>query len=200
MLRGTNSSAALVVLGIALLLWGIYQVVKRSTDKKKALNNPVLQDPRVIEFYNNTLNSWQSGKLDYLNTTFRQNSKCDYDSFVAALPPAPGSALAVFFEQFPPLPGEYLVGVGNDSSGKAWFVLTNLRLMQKDGSANVFKVIYLNNIQEYLTAGKMTKELTFVMKNGERVIFEKVGRYPGEEYVKKMIAQGFETQQEQIQG
>lgn len=200
-LRGTESSGALVVVGILLFLWGVYQVTKKSSNKKKALNNPVLENPNVVGFYTNTLNAWASGKLDYLAKTFQQGAaKLDCNGLIGALPPTPGSALGVFFERYQPIPGEYLIGIGNESSGKAWFVLTNFRLVQKDGKSSGFYEIYLEQIQEYITKGTMTKELTFVLKNGENVLIEKVAVYPSEDHIRKLLAQIGQNQQGQIPG
>ena len=200
-LRGTESNGALVVVGILLFLWGVYQATKKGSDKKKALNNPVLQNPNVVDFYARTLNEWASGRLDFINKSFQQSAaKLDYNGFIAAIPPAPNSALGIFFERYQPYPNEYLIGVGNDSSGKAWFVLTNVRLIQKDGKTNGFTEIYLEQVQEYITKGTMTKELTFVLKTGQNVLFQKVAIYPSEEYVKKLIVLSVQNQQGQITG
>lgn len=157
---------------------------------ENALKSPLLEDPRVIKFYETTLESWNAGTLSMLSKNFQTEVKTiDYDGFVKKYLPLEGSALHNFFTQFPPLDGEFLVGLGNSESGtdRGWFVLTNLRLVQKDGRDNMYKEVKFDDVSTHAMSGTLSKTLTFAMRTGQIVDFEKVQIFPTEKFLSEMI-------------
>ncbi|MCX7772528.1 MAG: PH domain-containing protein [Clostridia bacterium] len=186
-LRGTDSSGALMVVGALLLIWGLYSTIKNYTTKQKALHNPILENEEIKGFYMKTKDAWALGKLDFLDLNFKKASGMTLESFIGSFPPSEENALGLFFSNFKPLPDEFMVGIGNSSSRKGWFVLTNLRLIQKDGQSKKLYAIPLESISEFKTKGSWTKELTFVMKNGETLNLSKVEIFPNENYIRKLI-------------
>jgi hypothetical protein len=155
----------------------------------KALKSELLQDQRVVDCYNTTLAAWSSGQLDVLSEKFRKEGAMAYDKFVAKYRPIEGSALFVFFSQFPPRPGEFIIGIGNGTSStdSAWFVLTNLRLIQRDGRDRSFTELDLADIHSFEFKGKWTKQMTFNMISGKPIDFAKVDIYPSEKFLTELI-------------
>ena len=107
--------------------------------------------------------------------------------------------MRVFLEKFMPREGEFLVGVGNLQTGKnpGWFVLTNQRLVQRDGRDDDFKEVMLADVDTYQIKGAAAKKMTFNMKSGAVIDFEKVQMYPTDKYLKYAISisssPGFQT-------
>lgn len=107
---------------------------------------------------------WAAGELAELNKSFQSEGTLSYERFVKKYRPIEGGALQVMFTQFPPLPHEYLVGVGDaDSTTKpGWFVLTIQRLILKDAAAG--------------------------MKSGRVTTVEKLEKFPRAEFLNHAIS------------
>lgn len=60
----------------------------------------------------------------------------------------------------------------------AWFFLTNKRLIQRDGKKKEYQEVLLDQITDIKKEGRWTAKLTFTMKNGTSILFEKVDAFP----------------------
>lgn len=182
-LRGTNSSGALLVVGIGLVIWGVVSVAKNSnkSDEKQTRLTQLQKDPAFAEFARSTHNAWASGALDPINAQYKKEAGVPYEQFVTRSL-SPGT-MSVLMSQFPPGPGEHLVGIGESESAEPWFILTNLRLIQKDGVSSGFRALDLKDIQSYQFSGSWTKDLVFTLYSGETVRFTKVSLFPAEKYL-----------------
>ncbi len=158
-----NFSEAIDFLFYGLALISAF-VIPSSSDKN--IPSELLNDQKVTQFYRDTMAVWESGELSEIDSTFEQKGKETFGSFVRRHNPYKDSALSAFFTQFPPKPGEYLI-----RSASSWFVLTNLRLVQKDGKSKTFKEITLKDIDSYAIKGMDKKKFTFKMKSGDIVEF-----------------------------
>jgi hypothetical protein len=141
------------------------------------------QDEHVLGFYKTTHDAWSRGLLSNLTGTTRQQeaSALELGDFIKKYPPEEGSALRVFFEQFQPREGEFLVTRADLGLPKKrpWFLLTNLRLIQWDGRDDTFREIILAEVQSYQT--NKTPEgatLMFKLRSGEELVFERVPMMP----------------------
>jgi hypothetical protein len=205
-LRFTDSSDALVVVGVGMLIWGVVEVSRNSRAKarladakareaaeiEEVLRSPMMQDERIKSFYRTTLDAWSTGKLASLGPGFAAEGGTPYEGFLRKYPPKRGSALNVFFEKYPPCDGEFLVGLGNlgNAETTGWFVLTNLRLVQRDGKDNRFKDVVLGGVDTYRIEGaaKAPKTLVFKMKSGEEITFASVLMYPKDNVLSEAIS------------
>jgi hypothetical protein len=182
---------------LACLIWYAFDTreflgaQKESDEIEKTMHDPILQDDRVKRFYQTTLSSWAGGQLSALGPLFKQEGKMKYEEFVKSYRPTEGSALAVFFNQFPPREEEFLVGVGNSDAvtERGWFVLTNQRLIQKDGRDNSFKEISLDDVDSYQVNGG-GKPMVFTMKSGKVLDFDKVVLHPAKNILGATLAKG----------
>jgi hypothetical protein len=104
----------------------------------------------------------------------------------------------VFFEDFQPLEGEFLIGLGfSKVENSPWFVLTNLRLIQRDGRNNEFKEVTLADVDTYQVKRKLTDTLllkvsdtlVFKMKSGNEISFKKTLNCPINKYLSWAILQ-----------
>ena len=142
---------------IACLAWFGFDTMEfiKAKKGKGTVKTELLKEANVVELYQNTMKAWSSGKLSGLNKGFEKEGKMSYDSFVKGYAPVEGSALDIFFNQFPPKQNEFLVGIGDSDSfsDKGWFTLTNLRLILKDGLSNSFKELDLADIESFKTKG-----------------------------------------------
>lgn len=156
----------------------------------RALKSELLQDPRVVGFYQNTQAAWASGELAELNKSFQGEGQVSYDRFVKKYRPIDGGALQVMFTQFPPMPQEYLVGVGDTDSttNRGWFVLTNQRLILKDATAGLFREFHLADIDSFEAKGTWTKTIAFRMKSGGVTTVEKLEIFPRAEFLSRLIS------------
>jgi hypothetical protein len=145
----------------------------------RALKSELLQDPRVVGFYQNTQAAWASGELAELNKSFQGEGQVSYDRFVKKYRPIDGGALQVMFTQFPPMPREYLVGVGD---------LTNQRLILKDATAGLFREFHLADIDSFEAKGTWTKTIAFRMKSGGVTTVEKLEIFPRAEFLSRLIS------------
>ena len=103
------------------------------------------KDERVVTFYKTTLSAWSGGKLEELHSSFKLSARLMRTSdLMSKYQPYNDIAIRTMFEKFSPVPGEFMVGSGN-----GWFILTNLRLIQKDGKTDGFREIALADIELY---------------------------------------------------
>jgi hypothetical protein len=181
---------------VVCAVWYIFDVTefiaarKVKTNINVALDSPLIQNEQVVSFYQNTQNAWSEGKLNHLGAAFANEAKISNQEFIKKYPPTEGSALHQFFINFTPLENEFMVGLGNSQAAKdnGWFLLTNLRLIQKDGVTNTFKEVLLSNVDSYKIKGFWSKNLTFKMKSGFEVNFDKVLIFPTNKFLDAMIA------------
>lgn len=180
---------------LACLVWfgfdtkELVAALRSASAAKEALDSLLLKDSRNIGFYQRTQKAWAEGKLDNLNKDFAKEGKGSYDDFVKTYLPYDGGSLHLFFTKYPPKENEYLIGYGDTESGddRSWFVLTNLRLIQKDGRDNSYKEIILDEVDSYEFSGSWTKILKFNMKSGHVVDFEKVEIFPTESFLEFVV-------------
>lgn len=165
---------------------------REAAEIEKVLQSPLMQEERIKSFYQTTLNEWSSGKLASLGPGFAAEGRMPYEDFLRKYPPKRGSALGVFLEKYPPCDGEFLVGLGNlgNAETTGWFVLTNLRLVQRDGKDNGFRDIVLDGVDTYRKEGaaKAPKTLVFKMKSGEEMTFENVLMNPKDNVLAEAIS------------
>jgi len=164
---------------------------KTGNKEKQALKSPLMNDTRVVNFYQTTQNAWASGKLASLSKSFENEGKKHTEDFIKKYLPYQGSALQVFFEKFPPLSGEFLVGFGNlnATGSNGYFVLTNHRLMMRDGKLPNFRIVILANVDTYQMQGRINKSLVFKMRSGQEITFEKPAMYPADKILSTLITQ-----------
>lgn len=106
-----------------------------------------------------------------------------------------GSGLFVLFTQFPPMDNEFLIDLGNNESevNQGWYVLTNQRLIQKDGRDKIFKEILLNDVDTFKIKGLWTKSINFKMMSGVTISSKKVRMYPPKKHLMEAIKQAKAT-------
>jgi hypothetical protein len=167
----------------------------KASELKQTLQSPLIKDERVVSFYQTTRDAWLDGKLSSLGNGFKNEGLLEQEDFIKKYPPIEGSALGVFFEKFQTLKGEFMVGIGNlkTTNNSGWFVLTNLRLIQRDGRNDEFKEVILADVDSYQINGVNTKTLVFKMKSGGDITFEKVQMYPNDKFLSTLIAQRIEA-------
>jgi hypothetical protein len=165
---------------------------REAAEIEEVLQSPLMQDERIKSFYQTTLDAWSSGKLASLGPGYASEGRTPYEGFLRKYPPKRGSALSVFLEKYPPCDGEFLVGLGNlgNAETTGWFVLTNLRLVQRDGKDNGFKDIVLDGVDTYRKEGaaKAPKTLIFKMKSGEEITFANVLMNPKDNVLTEAIS------------
>lgn len=151
----------------------------------------VIQDPLKDRFYRGTKAAWSSGQIPSSLSGLEGDSKASYTDFVLSRMPDDGTGLYTFFREFPPKANEVLIAT-DSSTKRDWFVLTNERLIQKDGRNKSFKEVVLRDV-DTITADP-GKSLGFKMKSGEIVDFEGIGSYPSESFIKGVIEYGSDSQ------
>jgi hypothetical protein len=143
-------------------------------------------DPRSLRFLADTQEAWSSGKLTQLGEGFEREARAIHRRrFVGLYLPVEGSALAAMLDQFPPLNGEFLIKLGDDkkpvgrTGDKGWFVLTNHRLIQKDGVEGHYREVLLEDMEGF-EIRHWRQSLVLRMKKGAEINFRKVGVCPSE--------------------
>lgn len=187
-LRGTNSSNALVFVGAGFIIIGVIQVYRRT--RKGKLNEELSKNPVVIAFFKFTIESWEKGSLDKLNTIFKKEVRNkNYEKFTKIYGPFMGSALEKYFLTQSPQTDEFLIGFGEDDKGddRGWFVLTNFHLMIKDGTTNEHQMIKLNEIESFKFSSNIAKPTVFNLKNNSAVEIKRIKHYPTEKYLQFAI-------------
>jgi hypothetical protein len=184
-----------VVFVILCLIWYAFNVkeIFAAKNMEKALENPVLQNEPVKNFYHNTREAWSRGDLNFLDPVFQSSSRNKTDeNFMKELPPLKGSSLEMFLEKYIPFEGEYLIATGDVQgvSDPAWFFVTNMRLIQRDGETFEFRTIMLDEISYYKIEKDVqtkTNTLHIGLTSGEQVYFKKILLYMKEKWAEEMI-------------
>ena len=153
----------------------------------KARNSPLLQDERVIQFLRNTQQAWSQGQLSDLSPVFQNDAQSKgYDDFTKDYLPIRGNSLHTMFTDYPPQPGEFLVGAG-DVENRGWFILTNQRWIQKDGRDKQYREMKLADIQSFESQASWTARISVRMLTGEVFEFDKVDALPLESMLNEML-------------
>ena len=86
-------------------------------------------------------------------------------------------------------PDEFLISIshGTDNQENAWFVLTNRRLLQKNGETNDYREFYLKDIKEY-GIDRQKAELSIKTRTGETVTLKNVLGFPKKKYMDVLIS------------
>ena len=157
-------------------------------------DSDVPPDSRIIQFLEATYKAWASGALASLEYNFeKEASQQSQKKFVGQYLPAYGGALHVLSEDFPPCKDEYLVGLGEDDEGvrpardRGWFVLTNRRLLQKDGRDGMFREVLLREVEDFKIGGLWHKTLVIRMKTEGEIRFKKLQMCPKDEALRESI-------------
>jgi len=159
---------------------------REKTDRKRAIPD----DPAVEGFYRNTKQAWMNDKLKDLGPVFKiEGISNSIKEFKTAYLPREGSALNAFFTRFNPRPDEYLISMsrGDDNVENAWFVLTNQRLVQKDGETNEYSEFHLGDIAGY-EIDKPKAELSLKTRSGETFVLKRVVGYPMKKHIDALIS------------
>lgn len=184
---------------LIILIYNIISSIFSGNDEQEkeedsSKKSDILQDPCIIGFYKTTMAAWSAGSLLSLSNDTMKVGKISYEEFVKIYKPVEGGALLVFFTQFPLHKDEFLVAVGDSedefsTTVKGWFVLTNHRLIQKDGRDKSFKEVILTDVNTFDIKGFFTKTIVFQMKSGGIIDFEKVDIHPSEKALSEIINQ-----------
>jgi len=183
----------LMPLGIVLFAFGLSSKFSAWLQKQKQLGSLRLlhADAALMAFLQRTHEAWASGRIDS-----PASPRAVKRSEAAAIPCEEFVARQVqkgdwlhVMSSFSPREDEYLVDLGigmslehNDVQSVLWFILTNSRLIQKDGASRRFSSIALANIQSYEVIDTfLKKEYVFNLTSGKTVRFSKLECYPTKE-------------------
>lgn len=178
------------VIGLAILVFFGVRAILQLGREHAALKSDLLRDPAVLEFYGRTRAKWAEGKLDEVAPLRRKEAQKSVESIIHKYRPYQKSALEAMFRDFPPEPDEYLITVANAerTDQRGWFVMTNKRLILKDGRTGIYHAVRYADIAGFESKGTMTKELRFDLKDGTSITFSKVGIYPKAKWLEKLRA------------
>lgn len=174
---------------LAMIGFGLKAIIdsrKERTDRKRAIPN----DPEVEGFYQNTKQAWMDDKLKALGPVFKlEGISNSLKQLKTAYLPREGSALQAFFTHFHPQPDEYLISLsqGGENTENAWFVLTNKRLVQKDGESNEYSEFILKDIAAY-DIDKPKAEIRLQTRSGESFVLKNVSSYPMKKHMDVLIS------------
>ena len=178
------SQSVFVLLSLAWYGYDGWQMVRavreRQTTKDALARYPLLADEDAVRFYRGGFASWADRALGVAEPAPENVASLKVLDFVDRYPPSEGTALGRFFEKWDRSPEEFLVGLEN-----RWFVLTNRRLIQRDGRDDRFKEVVLADVESYEIDGA---KMTFRMRTGEEVTFENVGALPGRDLLSQYLA------------
>ncbi len=144
------------------------------------LKREIMQSPKVESFYESTKQAWTDGRLESLGSIFAQEGRAlSLKALKKNYPAREGSALEVFFQRYDPQPGEFLVSMslGAENADNAWFVLTNKRLLQKNGETNEYREFHLKDVKE-CSVDRAKSELCIKTRGGDTVTLKQVARFP----------------------
>jgi len=146
-------------------------------------------DPSMAAFFRRTMDAWAGRRLPCFTDIHEREGQISYARFVQNYAPEKGGALSVLSAAFPPRDDEYLIGYGDQDSGRnrAWFVLTNQRLLQKDGRSKTFCEVILSDVDSFTLRGTWTMDLAFTMTSGERLELRRLEMCPKEEFLAAAI-------------
>jgi hypothetical protein len=189
------SQSVFVILMLAWYGWDTYHLVaaarERQATKDLLSRHPRLEDNNVVQFYANGFAAWAGGNVALTQAPPTPEGFQLLD-FINRYPPDAGTAMGAFFDSWQPSADETLVGLDN-----GWFVLTNVRLIQKDGRDSSFKHVPLADVASYRIEGAT---MVFKMKNGEEIRFENVEVLPGDQLLAQVISPGEGEPEEELTG
>jgi len=180
---------------------GLYKSVrnlKRAIKQKESPEGDIFNNvgeqweiPEDIRpFYVRSHKAWASGKLAFLGKNYASAANLSLNDFYDLFRPIEGNSMATFFNDFAaPSSEEYLISINDlpDEDDEPWFILTNLRLIQKNGIDKVFSQVWLRDIEQIQTSGYWVKKLIYNLKSGNKIVFEKVETYASEDYIKRLL-------------
>ena len=171
-------------------VWYISEIIslKNAIAKERlnaiALKSEIMKADSTVQFYKTTQEMWKNNALKELGPGFLKESGKNYDNFIEPYLPYEGSALEVFFKQYKPLDGEYLIGLGNLDSEKpsGCFVLTNMRLIQEDGISKKYTEVKFDELTSY-QLNEASKMLSFNLTSGDNIEIKDMRMYPTKKYL-----------------
>lgn len=174
--------------GLAILIFFGARAILQIRKEHRALKSETLRDPAVMEFYRRTKKMWAEGRLDEAAPLRRKEGAKSLEWLIRRYAPYETSALDAMFRQFPPEGDEYLVHEANDEKtyGGGWFVLTNKRLILRDGASGKFGAVRFSDIESFESKGTMSRKFSFKLKNGKTVEFSKVKIFPTAKWIDKL--------------
>jgi len=163
--------------------------------KKKEFQSLYLSNPTNKMFFENTLKALEEGKIDIkrkIGTNWLL--KKGIDGLITLYLPHKNSIYRYFFDNYIPLPGEYLVSVGGYDDKLVgihpWIFLTNYRILQRDGKTKQYYMIPFDKLIEYKTeGGRWNAKLTFKMDDGNIITCEKVEIWAPEEMLLLLVSE-----------
>jgi hypothetical protein len=152
------------------------------------INFPLLGDPSVERFFQTTRNAWASGLLSEINPGAQKAGQSAMDEVFRRQMKAEGSSLRMLLGKFRPLDGELLVGLlpWGTGVGNPWFILTNVRLIQRNGRTGEFVEVALADVATF-NVGESA--LSIGMTSGETVSFDQTPIHPIEKALAWAISQ-----------
>ena len=173
------SQGFFIVLCIFWYGFNTYELINSIRTSFK-LNEELLKDNKVAEFYKYTYNIWANGTLDDLNKAYKKEAKLGYMHFIRNNGPHFGSAMEAILTKFDLLENEYFIGIGEKKTGKerGYFVLTNYRLFIKDGLTQEYLQVDLSNLIEFKHSEDVSKPCVITLKSGETKEIHHVEIYP----------------------
>jgi len=143
-----------------------------------------LNNPRVAEFYQASSMARSTGSLSSLDRNIEKERGMPAGKLMKKYTPTEGSPLYSLLTRSRLYEDEFLVSADLDINDKvtnqSWYVLTNHRLIQKDGRDKSLKEVILADVDSFDFKGAWTKTLLFRMKSGEEIIIKKVSVFPSE--------------------
>lgn len=167
----------------------IVNYYKRKSLIKEALVSPLMEKEHVKLFYKNTQTAWLSGAMDNISGDYKNIANEGYKQLVKEFAPYYNNAIYIFFTQFSPLENEYLIANGDsdDLKESGWFIVTNKRIIQKQGTSKDFVEIYLSDIRNYKGEDAKTNSLNIELNTGNEVVVKDIKLYPNKEFINKIL-------------
>jgi hypothetical protein len=167
---------ALCILWYGFDTYELINAIKTSFE----LNEELLKDNKVADYYKYTYSIWANGTLDSFNKGYKKETKLGYNHFIRNNGPHVGGAMEAILTKFDPLENEYFIGIGEKKTGieRGCFVLTNYRLFIKDGLTQEYLKIDLSNLNEFKHSEDVSKPCVIKLKSGETKEIHNVEIYP----------------------
>jgi len=152
-------------------------------------------NPFIKTFFENTHKVWTQGQImnEYIikKRYVKWARVRGIKGMMKYYSPKKWDITKVFFENYMPLKGEYLIeltGVYNlYTVSKGFYLCTNYRLLQKDGLTKNFILIPFDKLKDYKVEGRWSPKLFFKMNDESTIICEKVGAYLTPETINRFI-------------
>ncbi|WP_350287588.1 hypothetical protein [uncultured Croceitalea sp.] len=182
------------IIGLYRSIRNLKRALKQKEIPKGDISNKVGKQweiPKEIRpFYIRSHKAWASGELAFLGKDYISAANLSLNDFYDLFRPIEGNSMSIFFNDFSaPSLEEYLISINDlpDENQEPWFILTNLRLIQKNGIDKMFSQIWIKDIEQIQTSGYWVKKLTYHLKSGNKVVFEKVDVYASEDYIEQLL-------------